>query len=285
MPKITVIITTYNRANILRDAIKSILCQSFQDFELIVVDDCSSDDTENVVRKFRDKRIFYLKHKRNMGDAAAKNTGIRAAQGEYIISLDDDDLMVPWAFEELVKKAGTSKEKDFAGVYAWSWWVYNDGQTLKFTNYQKKGKLFNAILKDQVFTNILFKKKVFEDVGYYDETIKSNYDHDFYLRVAEKYRFDFVPKILFVIRVQKNKHLSRLSLSHMELHQSVTQRFSPRAVKHGVFILRFFPVRFYVGLSVLKHRLITIFKLFLHPELKQQIKKTKEVLKKQGVEL
>ena len=74
MPKLTVIITTYNRANLLKDAIKSVLSQSFQDFELIVVDDCSPDNTEEAIKKFQDKRIFYLRHGENRGDAAAKNT-------------------------------------------------------------------------------------------------------------------------------------------------------------------------------------------------------------------
>lgn len=91
MPFFTVIITTYNRRHLLPTAIQSVLDQTSQDFELIIVDDASSDNTEEVVKSFSDERIKYHKNSQNLYKGGARNEGIKLAQGEYITFLDDDD--------------------------------------------------------------------------------------------------------------------------------------------------------------------------------------------------
>lgn len=92
MPKLSIIISTYNRRDHLKNAIKSVLNQTMEDFELLIVDDCSTDDTEKVVKEFKDKRIKYIKTKENNGhDGKPKNIGILNATGEYVAFLDDDD--------------------------------------------------------------------------------------------------------------------------------------------------------------------------------------------------
>jgi glycosyltransferase involved in cell wall biosynthesis len=92
---VSVVIPTYNRASLLGRAIKSVLEQTYQDFEIIVVDDASTDNTEEVVRNLRDRRIRYLRHEKNRGGSAARNTGIRAAWGQYIAFQDSDDEWLP----------------------------------------------------------------------------------------------------------------------------------------------------------------------------------------------
>lgn len=285
MPKITVIITTYNRANLLKDAIKSVLGQSFQDFELIVVDDCSADNTKEVVKIFQDKRISYLRHPKNKGDAAAKNTGIRAAQGEYIITLDDDDLMAPWALADLFEKFCTSVNKNIAGIYGWSWWIYNDGETLKFLTFQEKGKIFKEVFNNQIFTNVLLKREIFDIIGYYDESLSSNYDADFYLKLAKVYDIDFVAKILFIIRVQEQNHLSQLSRSHLKISQSVRQRYSQGTWNPKMLVFMLCPISFYLKLSLFKHKIVTTFKIMSNANLRQEAKKIREELRGQGVKI
>jgi glycosyltransferase involved in cell wall biosynthesis len=93
-PTITVIIPTYNRSALLKRAIKSVLNQTFTDFELLVVDDASTDDTEAVVANIKDSRIIYLKHKKNSNGAVARNTGILNSNGKYITFLDSDDIWI-----------------------------------------------------------------------------------------------------------------------------------------------------------------------------------------------
>ena len=90
-PRVSVVITTYNRASLLPRAVYSVLAQTYEDYELVIVDDCSTDDTPEVVRTFADSRIRAIRHADNMGQSAAVNTGIRLARGEYIAFLDDDD--------------------------------------------------------------------------------------------------------------------------------------------------------------------------------------------------
>ena len=102
-PLISVIIPTYNRENLLKDTILSVLIQTYKNFELIIVDDYSKDNTKRAVENFKDSRIIYLRHDKNKGPAATRNTGIKRAAGDYIFLLDDDDLIVPWALERLVE--------------------------------------------------------------------------------------------------------------------------------------------------------------------------------------
>ena len=94
MPKVSVVIPTFNRADTIGDSIKSVLEQTFKDFEVIVVDDGSTDGTESVVAAFGDSRIKYIMQD-NAGACAARNNGIRHANGEYIAFQDSDDYWMP----------------------------------------------------------------------------------------------------------------------------------------------------------------------------------------------
>lgn len=95
MPLASVVLPTYNRTKHLGRAIESVLNQRFEDFELIVVDDGSTENTEAVVERFDDDRVNYLEHRVNQGGSAARNTGIEASRGDYVAFLDDDDSWLP----------------------------------------------------------------------------------------------------------------------------------------------------------------------------------------------
>lgn len=101
MPKVSVIIAAYNRAHLIGRALRTVLEQTYNDFEVIIVDDASTDNTENVIKSFDDARIKYIRHDKNKGAAAAWNTGIRASKGEYIAFQDSDD---EWAEDKLEKQ-------------------------------------------------------------------------------------------------------------------------------------------------------------------------------------
>lgn len=100
IPLISVILTTHNRANFLIRAIDSVLNQTLINFELIVVDDCSTDNTEELVKTLTDNRIRYVRHVQNRGASAARNTGVDAAQADYTSFLDDDDEYLPEFLEK-----------------------------------------------------------------------------------------------------------------------------------------------------------------------------------------
>src|SRR5438128_2256003 len=101
MPKVSVIIPTYNRAGFLRAAVQSVLDQTFTDFDVVIVDDASQDETQSVVERLQDKRIRCIRHPTNRRIAATRNTGIVNSTGEYIAFLDDDDQWLP---EKLAKQ-------------------------------------------------------------------------------------------------------------------------------------------------------------------------------------
>jgi glycosyltransferase involved in cell wall biosynthesis len=101
-PSVSVIIPTYNRAALLKRAIHSVVGQSWKDWELLVVDDASTDATESVVRSFGDERIQYIRHDTNGGASAARNSGIARARGRFICFLDSDDEYLPTKLEEQV---------------------------------------------------------------------------------------------------------------------------------------------------------------------------------------
>ena len=94
-PKVSVIIPTYNRADLLPRAVNSVLAQTYDDCEIIIVDDCSPDNTQDVIASFTDPRVRSIRHEVNRGAATARNTGIENARGEYIAFLDDDDELTP----------------------------------------------------------------------------------------------------------------------------------------------------------------------------------------------
>ena len=116
-PRVSVIIPTYNRAHLIGRAIQSVLAQTYQDFEVIVVDDGSTDNTEEVVLNFGSEKMRYIRHGTNRGVAAARNTGIRNARGEYIAFQDSDDEWYPNRLESISEIMEDRKDIDFIFSY------------------------------------------------------------------------------------------------------------------------------------------------------------------------
>ena len=115
MPKISVIIPVYNGEKYIKKAINSILNQTYTDFELLLIDDCSTDKTMSVVEEIKDPRIKIIHNKKNMGIADSRNIGLKNATGEYIALMDDDDITVPERFEKQVCFLDKHKDIDVVG--------------------------------------------------------------------------------------------------------------------------------------------------------------------------
>jgi glycosyltransferase involved in cell wall biosynthesis len=128
-PKVSVIIPTYNRAHYLEQAIKSVLAQTFQDYELIILDNASTDNTPEVVRKFIDKRIKYVRNDINIGSLNNFNKGLEMASGDYVIIFHDDDIMVPQLIEKEVEIL--DEDKNVVLVAANISIIDNNGRILK----------------------------------------------------------------------------------------------------------------------------------------------------------
>lgn len=110
-PRVSVVIPTYNRGHCILNAIDSVLEQSFDDLEIVVVDDCSTDNTKEVLQALSDPRVRYLRHANNRKGSAARNTGIQAAKGELIAFLDSDDIWLPGKLDKQVNEFEQAKKK------------------------------------------------------------------------------------------------------------------------------------------------------------------------------
>lgn len=196
MTAVSVVIPTYNRAAALPRAIDSVLEQTFENFELIVVDDASTDETPEVVESYDDDRISYRRHDQNRGANAARNTGIKCAVGEFISFLDSDDEFHREHLERAVERLQNSPDR-CAGVYT-SFKKVNDG--LLDLSIASGGEVTAEDIEAGNIIGTLscttFKSKVFTERGTFDEGLPSAQDLDFYIRVLKSYSMVGIKEIL-----------------------------------------------------------------------------------------
>lgn len=199
MPTVSVIIPTYNRACFLRSAIASVINQTFQDFEIIIVDDGSKDNTQSLVQELEDERIRYVRHETNRGEAKARNTGVLNSSGEYIAFLDDDD---EWFPDKLQRQLNLlqSADSSVGGVY--TGYVAIDaveGRTLRECAPEKRGNIYKDLAAGNVIggpSTVLLRMECFKKLGLFDETIPWGLDYDMWIRIAEKYGFECIKEPL-----------------------------------------------------------------------------------------
>jgi glycosyltransferase involved in cell wall biosynthesis len=208
MADVSIIIPTFNRPTYLRNAIDSILNQTFQDFELIVVDDASTAETLDVIRSFHDDRIKYFHHETRKGGAAARNTGIVNSKCEYIAFLDDDD---EWFPDKLAKQMDLLLASPPAVGCVYTGYVIQDSLTGKINGQmipQKRGDLSKDLRISNCIggtSTALIRKKCLEKVGLFDETLPSFQDYDLWIRLSEWFQFDYVREPLLRYRVHQKK--------------------------------------------------------------------------------
>ncbi len=193
MSTISVIIPFYNRAQLLSKAVNSVLQQSYQDFEIILVDDASPDDMQSVLNSFKDSRIRYFCHPHNKGAPAARNTGLAHAQGEYIAFLDSDDLWFPSKLEEQIA-AFNHQPEQCSIIYC----RFLKGNTP--SKLPPKNNTFsqNILVRNFVgtFSTPLIRKHCFESSGLMDENLQSCQDWDLWIRMAQHQQFFYIEKPL-----------------------------------------------------------------------------------------
>ena len=201
MPKVSVIIPTYNRAHLVGRAIQSVLDQTYRDFELIIVDDASTDNTEEAIRHFEDKRIVYIRHERNKGAPAARNTGIRAARGEYVAFQDSDDEWLPEKLEKQIKAFKTAST-EIGLVYTGFWRIEGDKRTFSPSPNitPKEGAIHDALLKGNFVgtPSTLVKKECFEKAGMFDEKLPMLEDWELWIRISKCYCFKYIDEALAI---------------------------------------------------------------------------------------
>lgn len=202
-PYFSVIIPLYNKENFIENTIKSVLNQSFTDFELIVVDDCSTDRSLNIVKEIINNKIRIINHDLNSGLSSSRNTGITNSRGNYIAFLDADDLWKETFLEEILNLINEFPEaKLFATNYEE---VYSEKIILKPDNYGTKitkitliYNYFDISLNQPLYcpSSFCVEKIVFKNVGCYDEQITFGEDVDFNIRANSKFKLAYSNKAL-----------------------------------------------------------------------------------------
>lgn len=236
-PSISVIMPTYNRAHLIGRAIGSVLQQTFDDFELIVVDDGSTDNTEEVIRAFDDDRIVYIRCDENRGNAAARNVGLRKARGKYITFLDSDDEFMPGLLDEVYRLISKSDEQ--VGF------VFTRNIRVRDTKHGEEiVKKSTWSLPAEVDTYLYFcyygglgygatvKRECFQEIGFFDENLHAGVDRDMILRLAKRCECLLSHKRLMKIHYHPGERVTRNMEKKARSYQQIIEKHLPVLKEH-----------------------------------------------------
>jgi glycosyltransferase involved in cell wall biosynthesis len=208
MPLVSVIIPTYNRASYLKEAIDSVLSQDFRDFELIVVDDGSTDGTPNLLESYGGSlRCLYQEHR---GVSAARNTGISHAKGTYVAFLDSDDLWLPNKLS--IQVDFFQRNADALICQTEEIWIRNGARV----NSKKRHKKYSDDIFEKALplcivspSAVMMKKDLFDRVGFFDESLPVCEDYDLWLRISAIYPIHLIETPCIIKRGGHGDQLSR----------------------------------------------------------------------------
>lgn len=199
-PLVSVIVSTYNRPDQLAGTLRSILGQTYKNIEIVVVNDCGV-EVENIVSFLnKENRITYVRHKKNKGLAAARNTGIKLAHGKYIAYLDDDDLYYPDHIETLVQLLESNS--DYKAAYTDAHRAYQVNQNGVYVVTKRDVPYsfdfdYDRILQTNFVPVLCFlhERTCFDDVGFFDENLKRLEDWDLWIRLSRSFKIAHIKKV------------------------------------------------------------------------------------------
>lgn len=207
-PTVSVIIPTYNRSQLVTEAVDSVLSQSYTDFELLVVDDGSTDDSTTRLAQYGDRLCLY--HQENRGASAARNTGFRHAQGRYISFLDSDDLWLKNKLQAQMDLVG--RDPGVKVCYTEEIWIRQGVRV----NPKKKHRKYSGWILDKMLplcivslSSVLIAREVFDRVGLFDESLPACEDYDLWLRIGPYYQIALLDQPLIIKRGGHSDQLSR----------------------------------------------------------------------------
>lgn len=209
-PLVSVIMTTYNQAHLIGKAIESVLSQTFEDFEFIIVNDGSTDNTEKVIKGFNDPRIIYLNNGKNLGVPKSFNSAIKISQGKYIARIDSDDF---WSNKNKLKKQVEFLETHPEYVAVGGGMIVVDSEGKELYRYLKPEK-DEEIRKNALITNpianstSLCRRETIFQIGLCDESFGYNEDWDFWLKIGLKGKlYNFPEYFAYYTLTYQNKSL------------------------------------------------------------------------------
>lgn len=232
MCTVSVIIPTYNREKTLLRAVYSVLNQTYKDIELIIVDDNSNDGTERLINSIKDSRINYIKHDRNVGGSAARNTGILAATGEYVAFQDSDD---EWFPDKLSEQIDCIKKYKVDIVFCAYTRVseYEEEIIPNLEMTLSDHSIYNLLLwKNFIGTpTVLLKSECFNEKLLFDSSLPRYQDWDLWLRLSSKYSFKFLKKSLVRAYIQ-NDSISKNEAAAVISYERILNKNSENIFKN-----------------------------------------------------
>jgi len=198
-PLVSIVLPTYKRARLLPHAIRSVLAQTWTNWELIVVDDNSPDDTPQVVAGFTDPRIRYLRNDPNLKLPRALNRGFALARGDYLTWTSDDNLYAPGAIEAMVRRL---QQGDCDLVYA-DYWLFAQEDAAGRPLDPQVDRLPDTVQLDKgnhIGACFLYTRRLCEAVGEYDAELFLVEDYDFFIRASKQFRFAHIAEPMYYFR-------------------------------------------------------------------------------------
>jgi glycosyltransferase involved in cell wall biosynthesis len=233
IPKVSVIIPVFNGAKYLAEALQSVFSQTFRDYEVIVVDDASSDNSVEVSRRFAHVRIARQEHR---GQSAARNTGVSYASGEYVAFLDQDDRWYP---DKLARQVPVLEEgRRYGMVYSNADEIDEHGRIMRvnlldITSVHPKESITDCLSSDMFILpgTVLIRKALFERLGGFDERLSGYEDDDLFRRVFEASRIHYIPDALLQWRIYPTSYSysERMDRSRRIYVQKLFEEYPDRA--------------------------------------------------------
>jgi len=221
--RVSVIIPTYDRAHLIGKAIQSVLDQTFQDFEILIIDDCSHDNTPEVVRSFEDDRITYIRHHNNRGGSGARNTGLEKSRGSLIAFLDDDN---EWFNDKLERQVAVldALPSSFGAVYCGA--ILNKGDKEVYFPPAEFRPVEGSILGDLLERSfidtsaMLVRREAFRKAGFFGEDLPRYQDWELCIRIAKHFKIKYMPEPLYYLSVT-DKSISTDTKAGMKAYRTI----------------------------------------------------------------
>ncbi|MGA2121748.1 MAG: glycosyltransferase [Methanoregula sp.] len=215
-PKITVLMSVFNGEKYLREAVESILGQTYTDFEFLIIDDASMDSSSEILRQYADPRIRLINNEKNLGLTKSLNMGIALAEGEYIARMDADDISLPDRFEKQI--AFLERTPEIALLGTSNYFIDENG---KKTGMQivRKNPSFDLLCNENQFNHgsIIVKKSVVRNLGGYNENFRYVQDFELWLRIAKEFPVRNLVEPLYKLRMH-NENIGHLKSEESALY-------------------------------------------------------------------
>ena len=217
----------YNEEKYLEEAIESILTQTFTDFELIIVNDGSTDSSLETIKRYNDRRIKLINNSKNLGIAKSLNIALKEAKGKYIARQDADDVSLPNRLEEQLKYLEANLEVGVVGTNVYN--IREDGTVVGSSSLDLE-PTFEKLLKGNriVHGSVMVRKHVLEEHNYYNEDFLCSQDYELWLRISKEYVIKNIKNPLYKLR----SHKGRLSTERFK-HQAIQSIFAKRMAKNN----------------------------------------------------